>query len=89
MTEKKIPLRKCIGCNEMKEKSALIRIVRNKEGVMNVDTNGKLPGRGAYICNRVECFDMAVKAKRLERSFKTKIPDEIYETLREKIKNAE
>ena len=89
MTEKKIPLRKCIGCNEMKNKNALIRIVRNKEGVMNVDANGKLPGRGAYICNCVECFDMAVKAKRLERSFKTKIPDEIYETLREKIKNAE
>ncbi len=69
----------------MKDKKALIRIVRSKDGVMSVDTNGKMSGRGAYICNCVECFDTAVKAKRLERAFKTKIPDEIYETLRERI----
>ena len=83
MTEKKIPLRKCVGCNEMKEKRDLIRIVRNNEGEFNVDTTGKMPGRGAYICNCVECFDAAAKAKRLERAFKNKIPDEIYNKLRE------
>ncbi len=83
MTEKKIPMRKCIGCNEMKEKRELVRIVRNNEGVINVDTVGKMPGRGAYICKSTDCFDAAVKAKRLERSFKTRIPDDIYPTLRE------
>ncbi len=85
MTEKKTPLRKCIGCNEMKDKKELIRIVRNKEGEIRVDLIGKLAGRGAYVCKDVECFDMAVKAKRLERTFKTKIPDEIYSELRESI----
>lgn len=87
MTEKKIPMRKCIGCNEMREKKALIRIVRNNEGEMNVDTTGKMPGRGAYICNCVECFDSAAKAKRLERAFKGSIPVEIYQKLREAISN--
>ena len=83
MAEKKTPMRKCIGCNEMKDKRELIRIVRNSEGVMNVDPSGKLSGRGAYICKCTDCFDAAVKAKRLERAFKTRIPDEIYTTLRE------
>ena len=83
MTEKKIPTRKCIGCNEMKEKKMLVRIVRNNEGIINVDTVGKMPGRGAYICKSTECFDAAVKAKRLERSFKTRIPEDIYPKLRE------
>ena len=86
MTEKKIPMRKCIGCNEMKDKKELIRIVHNNQGEMNVDISGKMAGRGAYICKSVECFDAAVKAKRLERAFKTKIPDEIYDTLREILK---
>lgn len=85
MTLHKTPMRKCIGCNEMKDKKQLIRIVRNNEGVMNVDPVGKMPGRGAYICKSVECFDAAVKAKRLERSFKTKIPDEIYAKLRNEL----
>ena len=69
----------------MKEKRELIRIVRNNEGVMNIDPVGKMPGRGAYICNCTACFDAAVKAKRLERAFKTKIPDEIYQALRESL----
>ncbi len=85
MTEKKIPMRKCIGCNEMKEKKALIRIVRSNVGEFNVDVTGKLAGRGAYICNCRECFDTAVKAKRLERAFKTKIPESVFVVLREKI----
>ncbi len=85
MTEKKIPMRKCIGCNEMKEKKQLIRIVRNNEGVINIDRVGKMPGRGAYICNDVKCFDAAVKARRLEKAFKAKLPDDIYPSLREMI----
>ncbi len=86
MTEKKIPMRKCIGCNEMKDKKELIRIVRNNQGEMNVDTTGKMAGRGAYICRCTACFDAAVKAKRVERAFKTAIPNEIYDTLREILK---
>jgi predicted RNA-binding protein YlxR (DUF448 family) len=71
----------------MKDKKELIRIVRNNEGEINVDPIGKLPGRGAYICNCVECFDIAVKQKRLERAFKTKVPEEIFISLRERIAN--
>lgn len=85
MTEKKTPMRKCIGCNEMKDKKELIRIVRSSEGAMSVDASGKMSGRGAYICNCKECFDTAYKAKRLERAFKTRIPDEIYQQLREAV----
>lgn len=85
MSLHKTPQRKCIGCNEMKDKKQLIRIVRNNEGCMNVDPVGKMPGRGAYICKCVQCFDAAVKAKRLEKAFKTKIPDEIYTALRSQL----
>ena len=66
----------------MKDKKELLRIVRNSEGEINIDPIGKLPGRGAYICKNVGCFDCAVKAKRLERAFKSKIPEEIYLKLR-------
>ena len=87
MAEKRTPMRKCVGCNEMKDKKELIRIVRNSEGVMNVDVTGKMSGRGAYICKCLACFDSAVKAKRLERAFKTRIPDDIYQALREALGN--
>ncbi|MBR5858781.1 MAG: YlxR family protein [Clostridia bacterium] len=80
-------MRKCVGCNEMKDKKELIRIVRSSEGVMNVDVTGKMSGRGAYICKCLACFDSAVKAKRLERAFKTRIPDDIYQALREALGN--
>ncbi len=83
MTEKKMPMRKCIGCNEMKDKKELIRIVRNSSGEIDVDPIGKMPGRGAYICKSVNCFDTAFKAKRLERAFKNRIPDDVYMKLRE------
>ncbi len=71
----------------MKEKKELVRIVRNSEGVMNVDLNGKLPGRGAYICKSIECFDTAVKAKRLERAFRSRIPEDIYKNLRDSLEH--
>lgn len=87
MAEKRTPMRKCVGCNEMKDKKELIRIVRSSEGVMNVDVTGKMSGRGAYICKCLACFDSAVKAKRLERAFKTRIPDDIYQALREALGN--
>lgn len=83
--EKKTPQRKCIGCNEMKDKKELLRIVRNSEGDINVDLVGKMSGRGAYICKSKKCFDAAAKAKRIEKAFKTKIPDDIYQKLRDNI----
>lgn len=83
---KDLPKRTCIGCNEVKLKKELIRIVKNKEGEIFVDKTGKANGRGAYICDDIQCLEQAIKTKRLERSFETKISDEIYDELRKTIK---
>ena len=85
MAERKIPLRRCLGCGEMKEKKQLLRVVRSKEGEISVDFLGKAPGRGAYLCLSVDCFDTARKSRRLERTFSAKIEEEIFDTLRERI----
>ena len=77
---KHIPLRKCVGCNEMKPKNELIRIVKNDEGIM-LDTSGKANGRGAYICPSKECLSLACKGKRLERAFSCKVDASVYEHL--------
>lgn len=79
---KKIPQRTCIGCNSQKNKKELIRIVKNKDGIISIDKTGKAEGRGAYICNNIECLEKAIKTKRLEKLFEMKISDEIYENLR-------
>lgn len=79
----------CIGCGEMKPKKELIRIVKNKEGEISIDFKGKKPGRGAYICNNIECFISARKAKKLERTFSQKIDDDIYFQLEEELKKGE
>ena len=79
---KKIPQRSCMGCNEKKDKNQLIRIVKNKSGIISVDKTGKLEGRGAYICDSTECLDKVIKTKRLERIFEMKIDDEIYNNIR-------
>ena len=79
---KKIPQRTCMGCNEKKDKKDLIRIVKNKDNEILVDKTGKLNGRGAYICNNVECLEKLKKSKRLNRVFEINISDEIYESLR-------
>ena len=71
-----------MGCNEKKDKKDLIRIVKNKEGIINIDKTGKLEGRGAYICDSIECLEKVIKTKRLERVLETKISDEIYDKLR-------
>ena len=81
MQQKKIPMRKCIGCNEMKPKKELIRIVRSPEGEFDLDVTGKKSGRGAYICKNPECIALVKKGKKLNRSFETSIPDEIYDKL--------
>lgn len=82
---KKIPQRTCIGCNVQKNKGDLIRIVLNKEGEINIDKTGKANGRGAYICNNIECLEKMIKSKKLERNFDRKISEEIYENLRKEI----
>ncbi len=83
MQPKKVPLRKCIGCGEMKPKRELTRIVRSPDGVISLDPVGKAPGRGAYLCPRAECLRLARKAKRLERAFACAIPAEVYDTMEE------
>ncbi len=86
---KKIPQRTCIGCNVKKDKTELIRIVKNKENEISIDKTGKQDGRGAYICNNMQCLEKAIKAKRLERSFEMEITDEIYENLKNSINGGE
>ncbi len=86
---KKIPNRTCIGCNTQKPKKELIRIVKSTQGEIKIDKTGKLPGRGAYICNNSECLEKAVRSKRLEKSFEMKIEDVVYEQLRNTIEKQE
>lgn len=87
MKMKKIPMRMCNGCMEMKPKNELIRVVRDKEDNISVDLTGKKAGRGAYICKSEECLAKAFKAKRLNRSLSSNISEEIYEKLKEEISN--
>lgn len=79
--EKKIPMRQCLGCREMKPKRELIRVVRSSTGEISLDFRGKAPGRGAYVCPNSACLKKAVKARALERAFSAQIPPEIYERL--------
>ncbi len=78
---KKIPMRQCVGCKEMKGKKELLRIIKTSENEILLDTTGKKNGRGAYICPNGECLAQAIKTKGLERSLKTAIPKEIIENL--------
>ena len=84
--QKKIPMRKCLGCQEMKPKKELIRVVRSPEGEVSLDFKGKAPGRGAYVCPDAQCLRKAIRAKALERAFDTGIQQEIYDAL---LKNME
>ena len=79
--QKKIPQRQCMGCRERKEKRELIRIVRGTDGVVSLDFSGKKNGRGAYLCPNMECLKRAQKAKSLERSLETPIPQEVFDRL--------
>ena len=83
--QKKIPMRKCVGCNEMKEKKELIRVLKTPEDEIILDTTGRANGRGAYICNNPECLKKAIKNKGLERSLKSQIPAEVSERLQKEL----
>lgn len=78
---KKIPLRQCVGCGEMKSKKEMLRILKTAENEFVLDKTGKKNGRGAYLCNSRDCLLKARKSKGLERSFKMSIPNEVYENL--------
>lgn len=82
---KKIPMRQCLGCREMKPKRELIRVVRSPEGDIALDFNGKANGRGAYVCPNPECLKKAEKSKALDRAFSVAVPVEIYEKLHEEM----
>lgn len=84
---KNIPKRTCIGCNEIKTKKELIRIVKNKEGNIFVDKTSKANGRGAYLCDNIECLEKLIKTKKLERTFENAIDNEIYNQLRQTIRS--
>lgn len=86
MKPKKIPLRMCLGCNEMKPKAELLRVVKSPEDEISLDLTGKKNGRGAYICHSAECLEKAAKSKRLERTFSMAIPSEVYEALIKELK---
>lgn len=86
---KKIPMRQCIGCGEMKAKRELLRILRTEDEGIILDTTGRKNGRGAYICPNAECLKRARRSKGLERSFKMPVADEIYDSLTKEIEIVE
>ena len=82
MVNNKKPERTCIACNEQREKKELLRIVKSKEGDIEVDETGKKNGRGAYICKKEECLEKIIKSKKLQRVFEKEIEDNLYENIR-------
>ena len=86
--QKKIPMRQCLGCREMKPKKELIRVVRSPEDDISLDFKGKAPGRGAYICPNAQCLKKSVRARALEKAFSAQIPEEVYEKLNEEMERA-
>ncbi|MBP1925291.1 putative RNA-binding protein YlxR (DUF448 family) [Sedimentibacter acidaminivorans] len=89
MKTKKIPMRKCIGCMESFPKKELCRIVKNKENEVKLDLTGKVNGRGIYICKNADCFEKAIKTKRLAKSLEMEIPENIYEEIKQEISKYE
>ena len=98
--KRKIPLRKCSGCSEMKPKRELIRVVKSpdktnengevvEKGTISLDLTGKKPGRGAYVCRSLECLKLARKARRFERSLSCSIPEDVYNSMEEELRASE
>ncbi|MVB12124.1 hypothetical protein CAFE_28560 [Caprobacter fermentans] len=86
MQKRKVPLRMCAGCGQMKPKKELIRVVKSPEGEISMDLTGRKPGRGAYVCKSIDCLKAARKARRLEKAFSCRIPDEVYDRLEEELR---
>lgn len=89
MRKRKIPLRKCVACNESKPKKELIRIVRNTDGMVEIDLTGKVNGRGAYICPDLDCLEKVKKSKRLAKTLEIEVPDEVFDRLYDIIRDRE
>ena len=89
MANKKIPMRQCIGCGEMKPKKEMLRVIKTAEEEILLDTTGRKNGRGAYICPDSECLKKAIKNKGLERSFKMPIPKDVYDMLTKEMEEFE
>ena len=85
MKTRKIPMRMCVGCREMKEKRSLMRVVKSPEGAISFDRVGRAPGRGAYVCKSKECFEKAVKQRQLERALEMRIDEAVFTQLMEEI----
>lgn len=83
--QRKVPLRRCNGCMEMKPKKELVRVVKNKEGEISLDLTGKKAGRGAYVCKNLECMEKARKSRRFEKEFACKISSEIFDIIEEEL----
>lgn len=86
---KKTPMRKCVGCGEMKSKKEMMRVLKTSENEFLLDATGKKNGRGAYLCLSEECLEKAIRGKGLERSFRQPIPKEVYETLKKEMETLE
>ena len=87
MKPKKIPMRMCVGCREMKPKRELIRVVRSPEGEVSMDPVGKKPGRGAYVCRNTECLKRAIKQRQLERQLEVQLTEEVAQQLQQALEN--
>ncbi len=85
MQAKRVPLRMCTGCGEMKPKRELVRVVKSAEGEISLDATGKKAGRGAYVCRDIACLKKARKSRRIEKSFACRIPDEVYDRLEKEL----
>ena len=86
---KRIPLRQCLGCREMKPKAELVRVVRSPEGTVSVDLRGKAPGRGAYVCRSADCLKKALRSRAVGRALGVEIPPEIYDALAAQMEEAD
>lgn len=89
LKQRKVPMRMCVGCREMTPKKELLRVVKSPEGVISFDRIGKAPGRGAYICKKVECLNKAMKIRALEKQLECSISDEVYAQLRDQLQEDE
>ena len=86
---RKVPMRMCVGCREMKPKKELLRVVRSPEGTVSIDATGRKPGRGAYVCFSAECLKKAIKQKQLERAFACSLGEETHESLMAQLQSLE
>ena len=89
MQQKKIPMRQCMGCREMKPKKELVRVVRGTDGNVSIDTKGKAPGRGAYVCRDSECLKKALRSKAIDRSLSVTVPPELIDRLTAELEAAD